>query len=66
MDVLNRLNTRGYTTTGSGEVSDVFLKTNGLLVIRGMMVDGIFYDNTAGRAVLRNHNDKVAKKKRKK
>jgi hypothetical protein len=66
MDVLTTLNTCGYATTECGEVSDVFLKANGLLVIRGCMVDGIFYDNVAGRAILRKHNERLAKRKKRK
>jgi hypothetical protein len=63
---LAALNKRGWNTVHAGEVSDVLLKANDLLVIRGMIVDGIFKNDATGRAVLRNHNDKVANKRKKK
>lgn len=44
----------GYATVDAGAVPDEVIQSNGWLVIRGMVVDGIFLDNAAGRRALKS------------
>lgn len=46
---------RGYATTDAGTIPDAVIDRHGWLVIRGMVVDGIFPDNAAGRRALKSH-----------
>ena len=50
---LPRLKAIGYATTDSGEVPDSFILENDLLVIRGMIVDGIFLNDAKGRQIVK-------------
>ena len=54
-----------YTTTESGRVSDDLLEQNNLLVIRGIIVDGIFLNDTYGRMAARKWKEKRSKKEKK-
>lgn len=61
---LSRLN-KGWSTTESGEVEDAFLEENDLLVVRGMIVDGIFPNTREGREIVRKAEIRANKKKKK-
>jgi hypothetical protein len=52
--LLKALERRGYATVDAGTVPDEVIQSNGWLVIRGMVVDGIFLDNAAGRRALKS------------
>jgi len=54
-----------YTTTESGRVSDDLLEQNNLLVIRGIIVDGLFLNDAYGRMAVRKWHEKRSKKEKK-
>ncbi len=54
-----------YSTTISGKVPDDFIEQNNLLVVRGIIVDGIFLNDAYGRMAVRKWNEKRSKKEKK-
>jgi hypothetical protein len=52
--ILRAFERRGYATTDAGSIPDAVIDRNGWLVIRGMVVDGIFLDNAVGRRALKS------------
>jgi hypothetical protein len=54
--ILRAFERRGYATTDAGTVPDAVIDRHGWLVIRGLVVDGIFPDNAAGRRALKSQH----------
>lgn len=49
---------RGWTTVPAGEWSDGLIASHGLLVVRGLMIDGLYVNSRANRVIVNKSNER--------